>query len=89
MSLARERSEEGTLRPSAFSGLEVDHQFEFGRALHWQVGGLLALEDAIDIASGLPVRINRSQVRKKSGHHQQRRRGMGRLLAIGVALRER
>jgi hypothetical protein len=41
------------------SGLEVDHQFEFGRALHWQVGGLLALKDAIDVASSLPAWIDR------------------------------
>ena len=40
-------------------GLEVDHQLEFGRALHGQVGGLLALKDAIDVASSLPVRIDR------------------------------
>src|SRR5882724_12605240 len=33
-------------------GLEVDHQFEFGRRLHRQVGGLFSLEDAIDVASG-------------------------------------
>ncbi len=40
-------------------GLEVDHQLVFGCALHWQVGGLLALKDAIDVASSLPVRIDR------------------------------
>jgi hypothetical protein len=31
-------------------GLEVDHQLIFGRRLHRQVGRLLALEDAIDLA---------------------------------------
>jgi hypothetical protein len=30
-------------------GLEVDDQFVLGRRLDWQVGWLLALEDAIDI----------------------------------------
>jgi hypothetical protein len=30
-------------------GLEVDHQLVPGRRLHRQVGGFLALEDAIDI----------------------------------------
>src|SRR3974377_1209333 len=30
--------------------LEVDDQFVLGRRLHRQIGGLLALEDAIDIA---------------------------------------
>src|SRR3974390_2680945 len=41
------------------SGLEVDHQLKFSRALHRQVGWLLALEDAIDVASSLPERIDR------------------------------
>src|SRR3974390_3112850 len=41
------------------SGLEVDHQLEFGRALHRQVGWLLALENAIDVASSLSERIDR------------------------------
>ena len=36
-------------------GLEVDHQLEFGRILHWKVGGLFALEDSIDVASSLPA----------------------------------
>src|SRR6516165_2619770 len=40
-------------------GLEVDHQLEFGRTLHWKVGGLFALKDAIHVASSLPVPINR------------------------------
>ena len=29
--------------------LEVDHQFVLGRSLHREVGGLLALEDAINV----------------------------------------
>src|SRR3974390_613510 len=40
------------------SRLEVDHQLEFGRALHWKVGGLFALKDAIDVASSLPTWID-------------------------------
>ena len=39
-------------------GLEVDHQLVLGRRLHWQVGGLLALEDAIDIACCAAVRLD-------------------------------
>ena len=31
-------------------GLQIDYQLVFGRRLHWQIGRLLALEDAIDIA---------------------------------------
>src|SRR5262249_41735708 len=32
------------------SNLEVDHQLELGRRLHWQIRSFLALEDAIDVA---------------------------------------
>ena len=32
-------------------GLEVDDQLVLGRCLHWQVGGLLSFENAIDIGS--------------------------------------
>ena len=34
------------------SGLEVDEKFDLCELLHRQVGGLLALEDAIDPACG-------------------------------------
>src|SRR6516164_4809127 len=36
-------------------GLEVDHQLELGRRLHWQVSGLLAFEDAVDVAGRAAV----------------------------------
>src|SRR5262245_24093518 len=39
-------------------GFEVEHHFEFGRRLHWQVGRLFALEDAIDVAGRLPVLVD-------------------------------
>jgi len=35
-------------------GLEVDDQPVLGRSLHRQIGWLLALEDAIDVAGRLP-----------------------------------
>ena len=38
------------------SGLEVDHKLVPGRRLYRQVAGLLALENAIDIAGRAPVR---------------------------------
>ena len=41
-----------------FRGLEVDHQLVLGRRLHWQVGWLLALEDAIDVAGRAPVLVD-------------------------------
>ena len=33
-------------------GLKIDHQFVLGRRLHRKIGGLLALENAIDVAGG-------------------------------------
>src|SRR5262245_25534263 len=47
------------VEPKRLRGFEVDHQVELGRRLHWQVGRLLALEDAIDIAGSGPVAIQR------------------------------
>ena len=32
-----------------FGGLEIDYQFVLGWRLYWQVGRLLALEDAVDV----------------------------------------
>ena len=40
-------------------GLEVDHQFVLGWRLHRQIGGLLALEDAIDVTGRAPVLVDR------------------------------
>src|SRR6516164_3554377 len=40
------------------SGLEIDHQFVFGRSLHRKVRWLGALEDAIDVAGGAPVQVD-------------------------------
>src|SRR6516164_2516491 len=39
-------------------GFQIDRQLVFGRRLHWQIGRLLALEDAVDIASCLTVLID-------------------------------
>ena len=54
-------------------GLEVDHQLVLGRCLHGQVGGLLALEDAIDVTRRAPVLVERSQARRKPGRRRRRR----------------
>jgi hypothetical protein len=43
--------------PECLRGLEVDDQLILGRRLHWQIGRLLAFEDAIDIDGGAPVLI--------------------------------
>src|SRR6476659_7346975 len=40
-----------------FGCLEVDYQLELGRRLHRQVAWLLALENAVHIAGGAPVRF--------------------------------
>ena len=40
-------------------GLEIDHQLVLGRRLHRQVGRLLALEDAVDIAGRAAVLVDR------------------------------
>ena len=42
------------LEAERLGGLQVDHEFVFGRRLHRQVGWLLALEDAIDVAGRAP-----------------------------------
>ena len=39
-------------------GLEIDHQLVLGRRLHRQIGRLLALEDAVDIAGGAAVLVD-------------------------------
>src|SRR5262245_19487995 len=43
-------------RPGRF---QIEHQLVLGLRLHRKVGGLLALEDAVDIAGCLPVRGDR------------------------------
>jgi hypothetical protein len=46
------------LEAKRLGGLEVDHQLVFGRRLHRQIGRLLALEDAIDIAGRATVLVD-------------------------------
>jgi len=46
---------------------EVDQQLVFGRSLHRQVGGLLAFEDAIDVAGRAPVLVDRISGTRRSG----------------------
>src|SRR5262245_35676595 len=40
-------------------GLEVDQQLVLGWRLHRQIGGPLALENAVDVSGGTPVRVDR------------------------------
>ena len=54
--LVGEREQRGEyFEAESLSGLEVDHQFELSRRLHWQVGWPPAPEDAIDVAGRAPV----------------------------------
>ena len=57
-SSARASSVGGTVEAERLGGLEIDDQFVLGRRLHRQVGRLLALEDAIDVAGGAPVLVD-------------------------------
>ena len=61
-------------------GLEVDHQLEFGWHLHREVGGLLALEDAVDVAGGLPELVD--LIRLRAGRQRRRWRVRSRPRAI-------
>ena len=49
-SSARPSTVGGMVKPQRLGGLEVDDQLVLGRRLHRQVGRLLALEDAINVA---------------------------------------
>ena len=57
-SSARARSEGGTSRPSALAVFRLMTELKFGLRLHRQIGGFLALEDAIDIRGSAAVLVN-------------------------------
>ena len=48
-SSARASSVGGHVEAEHLGGLEVDHQLEFGRLLDWQIGRLLAIQNAVDV----------------------------------------
>ena len=41
-----------------FRSRETDYKFKLGRLLNWQIGRLLAFEDAADIDAGLAISID-------------------------------
>jgi hypothetical protein len=47
-------------KTEGFRSFEIDDEFELGRRLNRQVTGLLALEDAVDVAGGTPVGVSSS-----------------------------
>ena len=57
-SSARASNDRRHVEAERFGGLEVDHQLVLGRRLHRQVGRLLALEDAVDVAGRAPVLVD-------------------------------
>ena len=56
-SSARASSDVRHVEAERLGGLEIDHEFVLGRCLHRKVCGLLALEDAINIAGRAPKLI--------------------------------
>jgi hypothetical protein len=50
---------QGHVQAERLGGFEIERQYVLGRCLHWQVRRLLALEDAIDVTGGEPVRPDR------------------------------
>ena len=71
-SSARASSVGGILEAEGLSCLEVDHKFVLGRRLHRQVGWLLALKNAIDVAGCAPELIDliRSVGNKAAGSYK-------------------
>src|ERR1700730_10080845 len=58
--LIRPREERGRhIEPEGLSGVQVDHQLKLGWQLDWQVGGRVALEDAIDIRGRLSEKVGK------------------------------
>ena len=57
-SSARASSDRRHGEAERLGGLEVDDQLVLGRRLHRQVGRLLALEDAIDVAGRAPEQVD-------------------------------
>ena len=57
-SSARASTRRRHVEAERLGGLEVEHRLVLGRRLHRQVGRLLALEDAIDVAGRAPVLVD-------------------------------
>jgi hypothetical protein len=60
-SSARPSSCGGTVTPRAFSGFEVDHQFELGRLFHRDVGWLRPAQNLVSKIGGTPVQVQEAR----------------------------
>src|SRR5262249_31940721 len=49
-----EQHDVGRPNSERLGGLHIEHRFVFGRRLHGKIGRLFTLEDAVDVAGGLP-----------------------------------
>ena len=76
-SSARASSVGGTSRPSALAVLRLIDELVLGRRLHRQVGRLLALEDAVDVAGRTPVLVDLDRARRRSGRRRRRSSATG------------
>ena len=69
-SSARASSDRRHVEAERLGGLEVDHQFVLGWCLHWQVVGLLTLQDVVHVPGRAPelveVVVRRTSVRRNS-----------------------
>ena len=83
-SSARASSVGGTSRPSALAVLRLIDQLVLGRRLHRQVGRLLALEDAIDVAGRAPVLVDRIRPIGDQAAGGDEDSGRGRPRAVGA-----
>src|SRR5262249_60243478 len=42
-------------------GLEINHELEFGRLLHWKISRLGAPEDFVHVAGSAPIEVSESR----------------------------
>ena len=70
----RGRARSAACEIERLGGLEVDHQLVPSRRLHRQVGRLLALEDAVDVARRAPILVDKS-AHRRPGRRPRRNSG--------------
>src|SRR6266571_5091380 len=65
--------------------LEIDHQLELSRLLHWKISGLGAPEDFVDVAGGTPKEVSETCPigHEPAGCHEFSKPIKGRQLLLG------